>query len=398
MFDLAVIGGGIVGLAAAMKALERFPNLSVIVIEKEAKLATHQTGRNSGVVHAGVYYQPGSMKARFCKEGAVATEQFCRNNDIPFEQCGKMLVATSPIELERMTALQSRCEANGLQTERLDRAELIRREPNIEGLGAIFVPTTGIVDYTKVAAKMAEAIVASGGEIATGHDVKVIREEEAHLTIEAETMAIKARNLIVCAGLHADRMAAIANLAQDFQIIPFRGEYYRLPAGKNEIIRHLIYPIPDPALPFLGVHLTKMIGGYVTVGPNAVLAFAKEGYRHCDVDLAELGRMVGYSGFRRLIRANLKTGLAEIRNSLFKHSYLSLCQRYCPQLRVEDLLPYRAGVRAQAVLRDGTFVHDFLIKSTKRSIHVCNAPSPAATSAIPIGRELVSRATEQFGW
>ncbi|MEF0941577.1 L-2-hydroxyglutarate oxidase [Rhizobium sp. BR 362] len=398
MFDLVVIGGGIVGLAVAMEALERFPNMSVLLIEKEAQLAAHQTGRNSGVVHAGVYYQPGSMKARFCKEGASATAEFCRGNNIAFEQCGKMLVATTPIELERMTALQSRCEANGLQTERLDRAELTRREPNIEGLGAVFVPATGIVDYGLVAAKMAEKILGAGAEIALGHDVKVIREEGALITVEADRMSIQTRNLIVCAGLHADRMAMAANLEPDFRIIPFRGEYFRLPDAKNNIVRHLIYPIPDPALPFLGVHLTKMIGGYVTVGPNAVLAFAKEGYRLYDVEWPELLGMIGYSGFRKLVRANLKFGLGEIRNSLFKRSYLSLCQRYCPQLRIDDLLRYRAGVRAQAVLKDGTFVHDFLIKSTRRSLHVCNAPSPAATSAIPIARELLSRATERFGW
>jgi L-2-hydroxyglutarate oxidase len=398
MFDLVVIGGGIVGLAVAMEALERFSNMSVLLIEKEAKLAAHQTGRNSGVVHAGVYYQPGSMKARFCKEGANATAEFCRDNDIPFEQCGKMLVATTPVEVERMGALQSRCEANGLQTERLDRAELIRREPNVEGLGAIFVPATGIVDYALVAAKMAEKIIAAGGEIAFGQDVKVIREENAHITVEADTISIQTRSLIVCAGLHADRMATAANLEPDFRIVPFRGEYFRLPDAKNTIVRHLIYPIPDPALPFLGVHLTKMISGHVTVGPNAVLAFAKEGYRLSDIDWLELGRMVRYSGFRKLVRANLKFGMSEIRNSLFKRSYLSLCQRYCPQLRIDDLLPYRAGVRAQAVLNDGTFVHDFLIKSTPRSLHVCNAPSPAATSAIPIARELLSRATDRFGW
>ncbi|WP_394848505.1 L-2-hydroxyglutarate oxidase [Pendulispora brunnea] len=398
VFDLAIVGGGIVGLATALHVTERYPGLSVVVIEKESTLAAHQTGRNSGVIHAGVYYQPGSLKARFCKEGALATMQFCKDHGLPFEQCGKLLVATDPGELERMGALHERCIANGLTVERLDAAELVRREPHIVGVGALFVPATGIVDYGLVARTMGKLITERGGEILTGTRVEAIREEPSGITIEAGRKTISARHLVVCAGVMADRLAKMCGLDLDFQIVPFRGEYYRLGDDKNDIVRHLIYPIPDPALPFLGVHLTRMIGGYVTVGPNAVLAFAREGYRFGDVNYRDLSEMISYPGFRRVIRANLRSGISEMWNSLSKQAYLALCRRYCPELKLDDLTPYRAGIRAQAVLADGSLVHDFLIRETARSIHVCNAPSPAATSAIPIARELVTRATSQFGW
>jgi L-2-hydroxyglutarate oxidase len=397
-YDLAVIGGGIIGLATALQVTERFPGLSIAVIEKEPKLALHQTGRNSGVIHAGVYYQPGSLKARFSKEGTEATIRFCREHGLAFDQCGKLIVATGTDELGRMAALHERCQANGLPVERLDAAELTRREPHIRGVGALFVPTTGIVDYGLVARTMGTLIQERGGTIFTGTEVEAIREEPQGVTISADGRTITARHLIVCAGVMADRLAKLCGLDLDFQIVPFRGEYFRLGADKNDIVRHLIYPVPDPALPFLGVHLTRMIGGYVTVGPNAVLAFAREGYRFRDVNLKDLSEMIAYPGFQRLIRANLRSGIDEMWNSLSKRRYLALCQRYCPELTPEDLTPYRPGIRAQAVLADGTLVHDFLIRATTRTIHVCNAPSPAATSAIPIGRELVTRAASQFGW
>jgi L-2-hydroxyglutarate oxidase len=245
---------------------------------------------------------------------------------------------------------------------------------------------------------MGELVTARGGEILTGTEVSAIREEPAGVTLEAGGKTFKAKHLIVCAGMMADRMARLCGLDLDFRIVPFRGEYYRLAESKNAIVRHLIYPVPDPALPFLGVHLTRMIGGYVTVGPNAVLAFAREGYRFTDFNLTDLAEMATYGGFRRLILGHLKSGIDEMWNSLSKSRYLALCQRYCPELTLADLTPHRPGLRAQAVMADGTMVHDFLIRSTARSIHVCNAPSPAATSAIPIGRELVSRAAAQFGW
>jgi L-2-hydroxyglutarate oxidase len=396
-FDIAVIGGGIVGLSTAMQMSECFPGMTIAVLEKEPALAQHQTGRNSGVIHAGVYYQPGSLKARFCREGVDATIRFCRERGIAFEQCGKLLVATEPEELPRMAALNVRARQNEINIEQFDRAELERREPRIRGLAALFVRTTGIVDYAQVAQAMAAMVRESGGAILTGQDVRHIEESPAGVILETGSDRIHARHLVAAAGLQADRIARLSGVELDFQIVPFRGEYYRLGPDKNDIVKHLIYPMPDPALPFLGVHLTRMIGGYVTVGPNAVLAFAREGYGFGTVDLRDLRDMVAFPGFRRLIRANLKSGVTEMANSLSKQRYLALCRRYCPELTLTDLLPYRSGVRAQAVLPDGTMVHDFLIGETRRTIHVLNAPSPAATSAIPIGRHIAHLAEEKFG-
>jgi (S)-2-hydroxyglutarate dehydrogenase len=397
-FDLAVIGGGIVGLSTAMQMTERFPGISVAVLEKEPALARHQTGRNSGVIHAGVYYQPGSLKAQFCREGVEATIQFCRERGIAYEQCGKLLVATEPEELPRMEALYERARANGLDVERLDRAEIARREPRIRGLGGLLVKTTGIVDYAQVAKAMAGVVAERGGAILTSSEVTHIEEAPSGVTLELGKDRIRARHVIAAAGLQADRIARLCGVDVDFRIVPFRGEYYRLGSDKDHIVNHLIYPIPDPELPFLGVHLTRMIGGYVTVGPNAVLAFAREGYEFGTVSLRDLRDMATFSGFRKVIRANLKSGALEMTNSLLKSRYLALCRRYCPELELSDLSPYRSGVRAQAVLADGTMVHDFLMGETERSIHVLNAPSPAATSSIPIGGHITRLAEQKFGW
>jgi (S)-2-hydroxyglutarate dehydrogenase len=397
-FDLAVIGGGIVGLSTAMQMTERFPGISVAVLEKEPALARHQTGRNSGVIHAGVYYQPGSLKAQFCREGVEATTQFCRERGIAYEQCGKLLVATDETELPRMEALYERARANGIDIERLDKAEVARREPRIRGLGGLFVKTTGIVDYAQIARAMAGVVAERGGAILTSSEVAHIEETPTGVTLEVGRDRIRARHVIAAAGLQADRIARLCGVDVDFRIVPFRGEYYRLRSDKDQIVNHLIYPIPDPELPFLGVHLTRMIGGYVTVGPNAVLAFAREGYGFSTVSLRDLREMATFRGFRRVIRENLKSGALEMANSLLKSRYLALCRRYCPELELSDLSPYRAGVRAQAVLADGTMVHDFLIGETERTIHVLNAPSPAATSSIPIGRHISRLAEQKFAW
>jgi (S)-2-hydroxyglutarate dehydrogenase len=397
-FDLAVIGGGIVGLSTAMQMTERFPGISVAVLEKEPALARHQTGRNSGVIHAGVYYQPGSLKAEFCREGVEATTRFCRDQGIAYEQCGKLLVATEPAELPRMEALYERARANGIDVERLDKAEVARREPRIRSLGGLFVKTTGIVDYAQVAKAMAGVVAERGGAILTSSEVSHIEETPSGVTLDVGKDRIRARHVIAAAGLQADRIARLCGVDVDFRIVPFRGEYYRLGSDKDRIVNHLIYPIPDPELPFLGVHLTRMIGGYVTVGPNAVLAFAREGYGFGTISLRDLREMVAFRGFRKVIRANLKSGALEMVNSLLKSRYLELCRRYCPELELSDLSPYRAGVRAQAVLADGTMVHDFLIGETERTIHVLNAPSPAATSSIPIGRHITRLAEQKFDW
>jgi (S)-2-hydroxyglutarate dehydrogenase len=397
-FDLVVIGGGIVGLSTAMQMTERFPGISVAVLEKEPALARHQTGRNSGVIHAGVYYQPGSLKAQFCREGVEATTRFCCEHGIAYEQCGKLLVATDVRELPRMEALYERARANGIDVERLDKAEVARREPRIRGLGGVFVKTTGIVDYAQVAKAMAGVVAERGGAILTSSEVAHIEEIPSGVTLDVGRDRIRARHVIAAAGLQADRIARLCGVDVDFRIVPFRGEYYRLGSDKDHIVNHLIYPIPDPALPFLGVHLTRMIGGYVTVGPNAVLAFAREGYGFGTVSVRDLREMATFPGFRRVIRANLKSGALEMANSLLKSRYLALCRRYCPELELSDLSPYRSGVRAQAVLADGTMVHDFLIGETDRTIHVLNAPSPAATSSIPIGRHITRLAEQKFGW
>lgn len=391
---IIVVGGGIVGLSTAMQILDCFPHAQVTVLEKEGMLAGHQTGHNSGVIHAGVYYTPGSLKARFCKEGAQATYAFCREHNLPTDQCGKLIVASDAIGLQRLDALYERCLKNDLLPERLDERALREREPKIEGKGAIFVGSSGIADYPAIARTMAGIIAAKGGQVLTGARVIDVREERTGVSIECERQEFRGDYAIFCAGLHADRLARKCGVDVNFQLVPFRGEYYRLPSKLDNIVKHLIYPVPDPALPFLGVHLTRMIGGYVTVGPNAVLALSREGYDWSRVNLRDLTEMATFPGFWHVIGRNLGSAAKEFGNSLFRQRYLAECQKYCPGLQIEDLQPYPAGVRAQAVLRDGTLVHDFLIRNTSRTLHVCNAPSPAATAALPIGRYLVRRFAE----
>lgn len=391
IYDYCIIGGGIVGLATAMALLERQPGASLLILEKEASLARHQTGHNSGVIHAGIYYAPGSLKADLCKRGAEATKAFCTEHKIKFDVCGKLLVASTPLEVQRMQALYERSQQNGLKVERLDAAELQRREPNIVGLGGLFLDATGIVDYKQVCQAMAGVIRAAGGEIHLSTTVRAIVEDTDSVTISSDDKAWRTRQLVACAGLQSDRLAALAGVKIDHQIIPFRGEYFRLPASKNNIVNHLIYPIPDPELPFLGVHLTRMIDGSVTVGPNAVLGLGRENYNKFSINWRDVAEYARFPGFWKTIWANLGSGTTEMKNSLFKGGYLEQCRKYCPSLNIEDLLPYEAGIRAQAVMRDGTLVHDFLFAETPRMVHVCNAPSPAATSAIPIGQMIAER-------
>ncbi len=395
--DVLILGGGIVGVSTAMQLVERHPGLSVILVDKEEALATHQTGHNSGVVHAGVYYAPGSLKADFCRRGAAATYAFCQRHAIPFEQCGKLIVATNMIELERLQALYTRCQQNGLAPEMLDQRGLQLKEPNIVGEAAVFIAASGIADYPAITRKMAELARARGADIRLGTEVLRLRELPNAVVAETRQGVIRTRRAIVCGGLAADRLARMCGIDVDFRIVPFRGEYYRLPTSKNDIVRHLIYPVPDPSLPFLGVHLTRMIGGYVTVGPNAVLALSREGYRWRDISVPDLFDMARFPGFWRMLRTNASAGFSEVRNSIIRQSYLALCRKYCPSLERADLTPYPAGVRAQAVMRDGSLVHDFLIRQSARSLHVCNAPSPAATSALPIGQDLVDRFTTFAG-
>ncbi|WP_353953805.1 L-2-hydroxyglutarate oxidase [Knoellia sp. S7-12] len=404
MRDVIVVGGGIVGLATAHEILRRRPGADVLVAEKESEVGQHQSGHNSGVIHAGVYYAPGSLKARFCREGAARTREYCAEKRIPFSDTGKLVVATTAVEVRRLEELTVRARANELSVTPLSGDALREREPHITGLAALHVHATGITDYPGVCRALASDISAAGGVVRTSTAVTAIDETPTSVTVTAvETRDTNrwervesARQVIVCAGLQADRLAAMSGLnqgAEAFQIVPFRGEYYRLPASRRDLIDALIYPVPDPDLPFLGVHLTRTIDGGITVGPNAVLGFSREGYRKGSLNVRDVTAFARFPGMWQVARAHWRTGLTEQRDSWRRRGYLDLVRRYCPELTIDDLLPEPAGIRAQAVLRDGTLVHDFLIRSTDRTVHVCNAPSPAATSAFPIAEHIVDLAT-----
>ncbi|WP_275285825.1 L-2-hydroxyglutarate oxidase [Halomonas elongata] len=395
MHDFIILGGGILGMSTAMQLKQAYPDRRMLLVEKEEAPARHQTGHNSGVIHAGVYYTPGSLKARFCLAGNRATREFCDVHGVEYDICGKLLVATSELEKQRMEALWERTAANGLEREWLSGEALREREPNITGIGGIFVPSSGIVDYAAVTRAMAAEFERLGGEIRYDAEVTALEERRREVVVTTSQGAFTGRYLVTCSGLMADRVIRMLGQDPGFTICPFRGEYYRLPERHNDIVNHLIYPIPDPSMPFLGVHLTRMIDGSVTVGPNAVLAFKREGYRRRDVSLRDLAGMAADPGILRVLGRNLWPGLAEMKNSLHKRGYLELVRKYCPSLTLDDLGPYPAGVRAQAVSRDGKLVDDFLFVSTPRTLNVGNAPSPAATSALPIGGHIVEKLKEQ---
>jgi L-2-hydroxyglutarate oxidase len=395
-YDFAIIGAGIVGLAAAREISRLRPRSSIIVLEKENAVARHQTGHNSGVIHAGIYYAPGSLKARFCREGAAATKAFCAEHGIKFENCGKLLVATNERERIHMEALFERAKQNGIATEWIDRAGLTRLEPNVTGLAALLVPSTAIVDYKMVAAAFAQIVTAEGTDLQLGAEVVAIREDSHGVEISTAQKSWRARSLVVCAGLQSDRLAKLAGLRIDHRIVPFRGEFYTLPKSRTGLINHLIYPVPDPRLPFVGIHLTKIIDGRIIVGPNAVLGFAREGYEKFSLRPQDVFDYMAFPGFWKVIGTHFAAGVEEMRNSLWKQGYLAQCRKYCPDLSLADLEPGVAGIRAQAVLRDGTLVHDFLFAETARMLHVCNAPSPAATSAIPIARMITEKILARF--
>lgn len=389
--DLVVVGGGIVGLATALDLQRRLPGARLLLLEKEGQTATHQTGRNSGVIHAGVYYAPGSLKARFCRDGAAATRAFCDEHALPYEDCGKLIVATDPAELPRMDALFDRARANGIVIERLDGTEARRREPAITAFGALFSPATGIVDYAVVARRMAGLFADRGGTIRTGVRVLGGTEGAGSVTLATSDGPVAAGKAVICAGLHADRLAAAMGLAPDFRIIPFRGEYYRILNQPPDLVRHLIYPVPDPERPFLGVHLTRKMGGGFTVGPNAVLAMKREGYTRTDLSPRDMADALGWPGFWRMLRGNARAAAGELAASVSRGLYLRKVQRYAPHITAADLAPWRSGVRAQAVARDGRLIDDFLFLQARHSLHVCNAPSPAATAAIPIAAHVADR-------
>ena len=397
-YDIAIVGGGIIGLSTAMHLMERFPRLRVAVVEKENELAAHQTGHNSGVIHSGIYYRPGSHKARFCVAGVRKLLDFCDENEIEYEQCGKVIVATDESELGRLEGLYERGTANGVEgLELVGPERLAEIEPHASGVKALWSPRTGIVDYRKVTAGYASRFEEAGGDIFAGTAVKNIERSAGSLALETTRGTLQARHLINCAGLYADRVAGMVEERVDVRIIPFRGEYYTLRSESHHLVSGLIYPVPDPRFPFLGVHYTRNINGSVEAGPNAVLALSREGYRKRDVDIGETWGSVSYPGFWRMTLKHWKTGLGEMHRSYRKGVFLRDLQRLLPDIREADLAPGGSGVRAQAVARDGTLLDDFNIIRGREAVHVLNAPSPGATSSLAIGEYIVDLAGDAFG-
>jgi L-2-hydroxyglutarate oxidase LhgO len=396
--DLVVIGGGIVGLSTAMHLTRQFPRLRLILLEKEDAVASHQTGHNSGVIHSGIYYQPGSLKARLCVEGAAAMVSFCRDHSLPYEVCGKVIVATTDAEIPRLHEIFQRGQINGLPNLRmLDAAQLREIEPHCGGLCGIHVPSTGIADYAAVSRKYAELITAQGGAVETGKLVTKIVSHADAATVETTSETFITKYVINCAGLHSDRVGKIAGESPDAMIVPFRGEYYDLVPEKYHLVRGLIYPVPDPRFPFLGVHFTRRVHGGVDAGPNAVLAFKREGYRKTDFSLRDTLGMLGYSGFWHMTRKNWRHGIGEFYRSFNKHAFVRSLQKLIPEIREEDLVRGGAGVRAQALRPDGSMVDDFQFTATGNMLHLYNVPSPAATASLPIGRTIAQMAQERFG-
>jgi L-2-hydroxyglutarate oxidase len=394
--DVAVVGGGIVGLATAM-ALTSTSRASVMVLEAEPVLAAHQTGNNSGVIHSGLYYKPGSLKARNCVEGREALYRFCRENDIAHERCGKVVVATSESELPALEELHRRGQANGLHgLRRLTAAEIKEHEPHVAGVAGLLVPETGIVDYTQVAHAYARHIEAAGGSVRTGWRVRGVQRMPGEIVLETPRGEVRCRYLIGCAGLQADRVARLCGVDPQVQIIPFRGEYYHLVPERRFLVRNLIYPVPDPRFPFLGVHFTRMIGGGVEAGPNAVLALKREGYTRTAFSAGDALEMVRYAGFWRLVRRYWRTGLGELHRSFSKRAFVTALRKLMPGLERSDLELAGAGVRAQAVDANGNLVDDFRLVEADRMIHVLNAPSPGATASLSIGRTIARMAAERF--
>ena len=395
VFDFVVIGGGIVGLSTARALLGRHPGARLAVLEKEGGWARHQTGHNSGVIHSGIYYKPGSLKARFCLEGARALVEFCRERGIDYEVCGKIIVATEPGELPLLDALYERGLKNGLAVEKLDPTQLKETEPHASGLAALSVPSTGIVDYTRVARAFATLVEEKGGQLLTGTAVQGVSEGGHVVEVRTNRGLIRARTLVNCAGLHSDRVARLCGVDPGTKIVPFRGEYYELRSEKRYLVKNLIYPVPNPNFPFLGVHFTRSVEGMVEAGPNAVLGLAREGYKKTDFVLKDFVEELTYPALWRLAKTNWRTGVGEIHRSLSKKAFVRGLQKLVPEVAAGDIVPIAAGVRAQALTREGKLVDDFLISEGENSIHVLNAPSPAATASIPIGEEIARRTAER---
>ncbi|MGA9778108.1 MAG: L-2-hydroxyglutarate oxidase [Limisphaerales bacterium] len=393
-FDYVIIGGGIVGLSVAFELLERRPDSRVAVLEKENTWAQHQSGRNSGVIHSGIYYKPGSLKAKFCCEGNRRLLEFCRTHGIPYEICGKVIVATTPEEIPRLQNIFERGLANGLSVKKLSQTAVKEIELHVRCLEGVHVPSAGIVNYGAVCRKLAELIAARGGALLLATEVEGFRTNGSERVVETSQGALVARWVINCAGLHSDRVARLAGAEPSAQIVPFRGEYYELKPERRSLVKHVIYPVPDPAFPFLGVHFTRMIDGTVHAGPNAVLSLKREGYDRTSFNLRDSLETFTYPGFWKLAARHAGMGLRELHRSFSKTAFVHSMQKLIPEIREEDLVPGEAGVRAQALRPDGGLVDDFLIIKESTAIHVCNTPSPAATASLAIGRYIVDEIPE----
>jgi L-2-hydroxyglutarate oxidase len=394
--DLIVIGGGIVGLATAHRFLQRFPGRNVQLLEKESQLAAHQTGRNSGVLHSGIYYKPGSLKAINCREGKRAMEEFCQAEGVPFDLCGKVIVATHESELPRLAEIFARGQANGVRCEQIGPERLHELEPHAAGIAAIHVPEAGIVDYAAVCERLAARVREAGGTITLKARVTGFHYTGDGAVVETTAGEFVGRQVVNCAGLHCDRIAQLSGQHPKVRIVPFRGEYFKLKPEAEHLCKTLIYPVPDPAFPFLGVHFTRMIEGGVECGPNAVLAFSREGYTKLKFNLRDLAGSLTYPGFLKLAAKYWRTGAGEMWRSVSKRAFVHALSRLVPEIRTEHLVTAPAGVRAQALARDGSMVDDFLIEETDRVVNVLNAPSPAATSSLKIGELITDRLAPRF--
>ena len=399
-YDIVIVGGGIVGLATARDLLMRRPGQRVAILEKESSIGQHQTGHNSGVIHAGVYYAPGSLKARLCAEGREKTYEYCEQKGIRYEKCGKLIVAVDEEELPRLQNLWERASANGVPGIRMVGPEEIREiEPHSAGIKGIFSPETGIVNWSEVAQAYADDVIALGGEILTNYEVAGIRRKDDWVLLRTVfDEIIPTRYLITCAGLHSDRVAAMSGADKSPQIVPFRGDYLKLKPGKEYLTRGMIYPVPDPRFPFLGVHFTKRHDGEVWLGPNAVYAFARQGYGKLDVNLRDNIETLMFPGFWKLVARHWKMGADEMVRDFSRKLFVETCKKYVPEVTEDDCVDGPSGVRAQALGADGSLVDDFIIQTSDRIFHVRNAPSPAATSSMAIGRAIADRAEQAFAF